>query len=141
MLKNKIKIIRLQIFLMSILVVGLSGCGCKNSFENDQSMFNDIIHSTIKPDHILKIKNDNLEVDKIISRYFEIGESREEVVFKLSKMSIKPIKESQDEIKVYGAKGNAVFLCKDDDKTIEISFQFDNSNKLSNIKSRYFRRE
>jgi hypothetical protein len=141
MLNSKIKIIFLQVLVMTILIIGIEGCGCKSSFKNEQSVFNEIIHSSIKPDHILKIQNDNIEVNNIILKYFKIGENRESIIEKLSKMDIKPVKESQEEITVYGSKGDDVFLCKDDDKTIEIYFKFESNNKLAVVKSRYFRRE
>lgn len=144
---ENIKMSLLQILLKSTLVVGLSACSSPASQSNNESekkekaMLNEIYDSKNQPDYFLKIQVNNAEVTNIVLKYFKIGESRSEVVAKLSQMKIESNIKSDGRIVAFGIKGNNPLFCKDDDKTVEVAFEFDSSNKLSNIHSRYFRRQ
>ena len=137
----------LQILLKSTLVVGLSACNSPASQSNNVSekgeklMLSEIYDSKIQPDYFLKIQENNIEVTDIVLKYFKIGESKAEVVVKLDQMKIESNIKSDGRIVAFGIKGNNPLFCKDDDKTVEVAFEFDSSHKLSNINSRYFRRQ
>jgi len=140
-----IKMSLLQILLKSSLIVGLSACNSSASKsesvieKGEKLMIDEIFNSGIKPDHFLKIQDNYAEVTSIVLKYFKIGESKEEVISKLTQMQIKSSKESDGSIHIYDRKGKAPwFLSHDDAKTVNIDFKFDKDNKLMNIQSRYF---
>ena len=130
----------LQMLYSSALIVGLTACSSSASKE-EKMMLTEIFNSQIKPDYFLKIQENNENVSNIVFKYFKVAESKEEVLLKLIKMNISPSKNKNKMIVVSVIKGNDPLFYKDDDKTIEVMFEFDASNKLTNIKSRYFRRQ
>lgn len=146
---DKTKVNILQIFWKSTLIISLSACSSSANKEENTSinikgekmMLNEIYSSQIKPDHFLKIQENYAEVNSIVLKYFKIGENKNDVISKLTKMKVTLNKKSNGTIVVSAIKGNSPFFSKDDDKTVEVAFEFDDSNKLSNIKSRYFRRQ
>lgn len=144
---GKIKMNLLQILLKSILLIGLSACNSPASQsynvseKSDKAMLNEIYDSKIKPDHFLKIQENNTRVTSIVLKYFKIGENRSEIVVKLARMKIESNKKSDGRIVAFAIKGNNPLFSKDDDKTVEIAFEFDSGSKLINIQSRYFRRQ
>jgi len=144
---GNLKMSLLQILLKSTLVVGLSACNSPASQSNnvsekgDKSMLNEIYDSKIQPDYFLKIQENNADVTSIVLKYFKIGESRSEVAAKLSQMKIESNKKSDGRIVAFSIKGNDPLFSKDDDKTVEMIFEFDSNSKFTNIKSRYFRRQ
>ncbi|MDD2829544.1 MAG: hypothetical protein PHW18_08230 [Sulfuricurvum sp.] len=144
---GNIKISLLQILLKSTLVIGLSACNSSAiQFSNinakgDKAMFNEIYNSKIKPDNYLGIQKNYAEVTNMVMKYFQIGESKEEVITKLSQMKIDSNVKSDGRIVAFGIKGNNPLFSKDDDKTVEVFFEFDSNNKLVSISSRYFRRQ
>ncbi len=111
------------------------------NMKGKRMMLTEIYNSQIKPDHFLKIQENYAEVSSIVLKYFKIGESKVEIVSKLTKMKIISNTKNKGIIIVSAIKGNNPLFSKDDDKTIEVTFEFNDSNKLSNIKSRYFRRQ
>jgi hypothetical protein len=132
---------------MFILIIGLSAC-CNSlihssnaSVQDEKAMLNEIYDSNITPDYVLKMQENKIDVNTIVLKYFKMGESKEEVLSKLTQMKLSSNKKSDNRIVVSGIKGNDPLFCKDDDKTVELSFEFDRSSKLANIKSRYFRRQ
>ncbi len=134
----------LQMLCKFSLIIGLTACSSSASKEENKStkmMLNEIYDSQIKPDYFLKIQENHEDVSNIVFKYFKVGESKEEVLLKLTKMNISPSENKNKTIVVSAIKGNDPLFHKDDDKTLEVMFEFDASNKLTNIKSRYFRRQ
>ncbi len=139
----------LQMLCKSTLIIGLTACSSSASKEENKStnikgekmMLTEIFDSQIKPDYFLKIQENYEEVNSIVLKYFKIGENKAEVLLKLIQMKTNPNEKGNEIIVVSAIKGNSPFFRKDDDKTVEIVFEFDGNQKLANIKSRYFRRQ
>lgn len=137
-----------QILWRLCLIVSLSVCSSSankeetpSASEKGKMMLDEIYNSKIEPDHILKIQKNYAKVNDIVLKYFKIGESKAVVISKLTQMKIVANEKSDGTILAFGIKGNNPLFYRDDAKTVEIVFVFDDSNKLLNIISRYFIRE
>lgn len=136
-----------KIFFFCLLCIGLNTCWSSEipyshaTKENNKTMFNEIYNSDLVPDYLFKMQESRIDVNTIVMKYFRFGETKAVVLAKLLQMNIDTKKKSDTSIIAYGIKGNDPLFHKDDDKTLEVLFEFDSSSKLSNIKSRYFRRQ
>lgn len=132
---GNMKMSLLQMLLKSTLVVGLSACNSPASQSNnvsekgDKSMLNEIYQTKTSPGKVEMVEN-------IVRKYFPIGSDKTMILKNLDEMKIDT---TQD------AKKNVVYVLHRDkpayapaSKTLEISFYFDENNKLVRIFSRIY---
>jgi len=141
---RNVKVSLLQILLKSTLVIGLSACNSsanqskKVNEKGEQSMLDEIFNSGIKSDQITKIQENRADVNIIVFKHFHIGESKQEVVFKLHQMGVKVREETNGKIIKMGQKKSGLFDGNLLAQILNITFEFDQSNKLRAVKSMYF---
>lgn len=141
---GNMKMSLLQILLKSTLVVGLSACNSPASQSNnvsekgEKSMIDEIFNSQIKPDYILQKQENRNDVNTIVFKYFKIGDSKHEVVSKLYKMKLGVREEANGKIVKTGNKKSGLFGGDWFAQILNITFEFDQSDKLVSVKSMYF---
>lgn len=141
---GNIKMSLLQILLKSTLVVGLGACNSSAiQFSNlnakeDKSMIDEIFNSDIKSDNFLTIQKDRIDVNTIVLKYFQIGESKQEIVSKLHQMGAGVREEANGKIVKTGKKKSGIYGGDMFAQILNITFEFDQSEKLVSVKSMYF---
>ena len=137
----------LQMLLKSTLVVGLSACNSPASQSNNvsekgkKSMINEILNSQIKPDHVLQKQENRNDINIMVFKYFQIGESKQEVVSKLHQMGAGVQEESNGKVIKTGRKESGLFGGDWFAEILNITFKFDHSDKLLSVESMYFTQE
>ena len=140
MIKKDAKYIKsiLQIFLTSILMVSLGACSSeKNQYQKGESvMLDEIFYSqSISANSAGRAKPDRPEINKIVLKYFKLGENKQTVIHRLNQIGFHAEEESNI---VYAyvtrPKDEALDLFP---KRLNLIFEFDNKNKLLKIKSKY----
>lgn len=132
---GNIKMSLLQILLKSTLVVGLSACSSPASQTNNvnekggKSMLNEIYQTKTSPGKVEMVEN-------IVAKYFPIGSDKAIVLKNLDDMKIDTTEDT---------KKNVIYVLHRDkpayapaSKTLEISFYFDENDKLVRIFSRIY---
>lgn len=141
---GNIKMSLLQILLKSTLVVGLSACSSPASQLNNvnekgkKSMIDEIFNSGIKSDYVMKIQDNRADVNTIVLKYFQIGESKQKVVSKLHQMGTVIREEANGKIIKTGKKKSGIYGGDMFAQILNITFEFDQSEKLVSVKSMYF---
>jgi len=139
----------LHMLCKSTLIIGLTACSSSASTEENTStnikgekmMLTEIYGSKIKPDHVLKIQENYEEVSNIVFKYFQIGESKDEVISKLNKMGLVIKQEINGNIIGTSSEKSSISTLGLFPKVLEIHFEFNNQVELTNIKSVYFIQE
>lgn len=122
------------VFFISIFIVGCEKSSEQIISKGIKNIHKEIYALDIKPDLFGKRQENRPEVNNIVSKYFIIGETKERVIEKLK--NAKP--------KFYEEKLNYISIAYDkrldlvSGLLLEITFEFDNNDKLMDIKSKYY---
>lgn len=130
---GNIKMSLLQILLKSSLVIGLSACNShasqSNNIKEEKSMLKEIYQTKTSPGKVEMVEN-------IVAKYFPIGSDKTIILKNLHEMKIDTTLDTTK---------NVVYVLHRDkpaysptSKTLEISFYFDENNKLVRIFSRIY---
>lgn len=144
---ENIKMSLLQILLKSTLVVGLSACNSPASQSNnvsekgEKSMIDEIFNSEIKSDYVMKIQENRADVNTIVLKYFQVGESKQKVISKLHQMGAGVREEANGKIVKTGSKKTGIYGGDMFAQILNITFEFDQSGKLISVRSMYFTQE
>ncbi len=144
---GNVKMSLLQILLKSSLIVGLSACNSPASQDNniqekgEKTMIDEIFNSGIKSDYVMKIQDNRADVNAIVLKYFQIGESKQKVVSKLHLMGAGVREEADGKIIKTGKKKSGIYGGDMFAQILNITFEFDQSEKLVSVKSMYFTKQ
>ena len=123
--------------LFIFVMLGLVACsGEKNQYQKGENvMLDEIFYSKISADSAGKARLDRPEINKIVLKYFKVGENKQMVIYKLKQIGFL-LEEESNILYAYMTrpKDRALDLFP---KRLNLIFEFDDKNKLLNIKSKY----